>query len=134
MTWTYTGNPDTDAKQVRLLIGDTNAQDKLLNDTEISFVLGLTSDIFAAAADCCDIIIAKLARDVDRNDIGMSATRSQQIQHYTDLRESLRNRAESNAEPYAGAQSKDEKLSDRQDTDLPQPQFRLGMNTNTRSR
>lgn len=130
MTWQYSGDPDTDSKQVRLLVGDTNSQAQLLTDSEVTFILGLTSDIFAAAADGCDIIIAKLARDVDRNDIGMSATRSQQIQHYTDLRDSLRKRAESNAEPYAGAQSQNEKDSDRDDTDLPQPAIRRGMNDN----
>ena len=130
MTWTYSGNPDTDAKQVRLLVGDTNSQDQLLNNTEIEFVLSQTADIYAAAADCCDIIIGKLARDVDRNDIGMSATRSQQIQHYTDLRDSLRKRANTNAGVYAGGLSQDEKNSDARDPDLPQPAFKRGMNDN----
>jgi len=127
MTWSYSGNPDTDIKQVRLLIGDTNSQDQLLTDPEIEFIFGLTADIFLAAADACDVIIGKLARDVDRNDIGMSATRSQQIQHYTDLRDSLRRRADTNAENYVGAQSVDEKESDRENVNLPQPAIRRGI-------
>ena len=132
MTWTYSGDPDTDIKQVRLLIGDTNSQAQLVTDKELTFIFDLTSDIFLAAADACDVIIAKLARDVDRNDIGMSATRSQQIQHYSDLRDSLRKRADSNAENYAGAQSVSEKESDTQDVNLPQPSFRRGQFDNNR--
>lgn len=109
MTWTYSGDPDTNIKQVRLLIGDTNSQDQLVTDKELLFIFDLTSDIFLAAADACDVIIAKLARDVTRSDIGMSASRDQQIQHYIDLRDSLRRRADTNAERYAGGLSQRER-------------------------
>jgi hypothetical protein len=91
MTWTYDSTDlSTDLAKVRLHVGDTNTNDQLLTDEEINYALSLETAILLASARCCDFIVSKLARDIDRSNIGMNAQRSQKIQHYMDLAVRLR--------------------------------------------
>lgn len=53
----------TDKDKLRLLIGDTNNADLLLQDTELTYLLTLGGNIYQAAAEACRAIAGKLARD-----------------------------------------------------------------------
>lgn len=66
MTWTY--NPvERDLDKVRLEIGDTDKNEPLLQDEEITFVLSLKGNVLAASAMCCEIIARILSRKADEN-------------------------------------------------------------------
>jgi len=106
MSWTFDSTSlSTSLSQVRLLIGDTNTNDQLLTDEEVNFFYSERSDIRLAAIECCSAIIGKLSRDIDRSNLGQSATRSQKIQHYKDLMERLRRETSAVAEVFIGGVS-----------------------------
>lgn len=88
MTWTYDDTLSTDRDKVRLRVGDIDTKDQLITDEAIAYILGLYgSDIPRTAYECAKIILAgpKMARAVDRNGTGFSATRSQRFQHLKDI-------------------------------------------------
>jgi hypothetical protein len=128
VTWTY--NPEslgTDLAKVRNLIGDTNTNDKLLTDEEIAVYQALETNLFSVAALCCDAIIAKLARDIDRSNLGMSAQRSQKIQHYQDMRDRYLAKAASGAGGvFFGGADVSENAKIDSDPDATKPEFELG--------
>lgn len=125
MTWTYSSTSiSTDLAKVRLRIGDTNTKDQLLTDEEINYYLGQKANVDLAAADCIEFgIIPKLSRDVDRSNLGMSATRSQKVQHYMDLAKRLRAQSWTGAEVTSTAQSLADREANDADSDLLQPMF-----------
>mgnify|MGYP003118570883 CR=1 FL=1 len=73
MTWTYSGDPDSTALDaIRFLIGDTDTNDQLLSNEEISWVNSeasgsstATTALYDAAMRCCLTIASKLAREAD---------------------------------------------------------------------
>lgn len=98
MTWTYSSTSiGTDLAKIRLTLGDTNSNDPLLTDEEIAYYQTLDTDLRLVAARCCDAIVGKLARNIDRSNLGMSAQRSQVVQHYLDLADRLRKEARNSA-------------------------------------
>ena len=108
-TWDPTTLATSELQQVRLTIGDKDSNKPLLTDEEIEFRLDQHGDIvLPTAVDCVGDILAKLARDVDRNNVGMSATRSQQVQHYQDLLKELKAQAGTVCEAYVGGTSDSE--------------------------
>jgi hypothetical protein len=94
---------DTDAKRVRLLIGDTDSGAQLLADDEIAHFIaansivtssgGTSVNVPAAAADAAGAISAKFAREFDFNEDTQGFRRSQKVSHYAGLERTLRNRA-----------------------------------------
>ena len=96
MAFTYSSTSiSTDLAKVRLMLGDTDSDDPLLTDEEINYVLGRYDDVDRAAAECCRLVLAspKVARAIDRNGTGFSATRSQRFQHLKDLLDMLTSKA-----------------------------------------
>lgn len=108
----FTFDPEdisTDLAKVRLKVGDTNSDDRLLTDEQIAFILTESPNLNEAAADSCDAIVAFLARDVDRSNLGMQASRSQKVQHYKDLAEVYRSGNRLVAIPSFGGSSRSDK-------------------------
>lgn len=131
MTWTYDATATTTLAKVRRRIGDTNTNSQLLADEEIAdFLDEAGDDIYSTAVACVDAILAKLARDVDRSNLGMSATRSQQEQHYKDLRELLVQRRDAGATPSLTGVSVSEAEDEVLDDDFIQPGFIRGHDDN----
>lgn len=128
MTWTYSATDiSTDLAKIRLLVGDTDADDPLLTDEEIDFYLDETANIYLAAANAIDHgILPKLARDIDRNGTGYSATRSQKFQHYKDLSDKLRAKALTNSEPAFEEPNLSYAENAESDTDFVAPSFKIG--------
>lgn len=101
MTFTYAKNPGTETPaqrkdSVRLLVGDTDYDDKQLEDEEIFFSLSTASnDIFAAGAICARLIAAKYARLVDTtvDETGIRARYDQRQKSYSDLAVRLDNQS-----------------------------------------
>lgn len=90
MTWTYDTALTATKDQVRLLIGDTVITRPQLQDEEIAFLVtrfGTDSSRVAVAA--CDVLIARYAGSVTKSIDGMSASFSDLLSHYQDLRANL---------------------------------------------
>lgn len=132
MTWTYDPTLATDRDKIRTLIGDTNTADQLLTDEQIAYMLAQTPQVDLAAAECCDLILAKLARDIDRSNIGMSSQRSQKVQHYQDLAQRLRAKAGTLSQTYVGGLSLAEKDELNDDADYVPMPFAVGRDENRR--
>ena len=129
-TWDSTSIATTTAK-IRHLIGDTTSTDYYLTDEQIAFEYSECAEIYLAAANCCDRICAAVAKKVDRSGTGFSASRSQLFQHYKDLGDRLREKANQQAGPYWSEHSEDDKDTVESDTDFLQPSFKVGSFDNT---
>lgn len=64
MAWTYEPSKlsDSPLMQARLLLGDTNEEDQLMQDEEIQFYLNSSGyDINRAAIKCIDVALSRIA-------------------------------------------------------------------------
>lgn len=103
MSWTYSGEPNTsDKDKVRFLIGDTDPDYPLVQDEEIQFALDSESNIYAAAAKCCEAIAARFSREVDRKMGSISIQASQKVEAYRRLARQLREKAKIAQLPFSG--------------------------------
>lgn len=105
MTWTYLGNIDTSPLDyVRLLIGDTDQCDQLLQDQEIiPFLKRYHYAPMNTAIRCCEVIMSKLSRRVNESVGSVRMNFSDQVKAFRELRRDLVNRlATEDMAPYAG--------------------------------
>lgn len=143
MTWTYTGtDPAASAlNAVRVRVGDTDTNNQLLQNEEIGAFLakqGLTNTtvpttlndegIDLAAADACDAISARFAAKVaSKSAIGMSRALFGNVQHYADLAARYRSGKHAyRANIKVGGIDEADMDDLDQDTDLIQPEFKIG--------
>jgi hypothetical protein len=126
--WSYSGDPSSSLKdEVRFLIGDTDSNDKLLNDKEILYCISLTSTAYGAAVKACEALASKFAREADQV---LGPTReflSQKAKAYERKASYFRRRERGRWGPYSGGQSLLERARDEADPDLPQPTFKRNM-------
>lgn len=137
MTWSYVAPGDSDKDTVRFLVGDTDADDPLVTDEEINFVLDeFPSSNYWAAAEIAETIAAGFSREVNQSADGLSWSGDSLAQKYYDLAEKLRKAAarkrRSGFAPYAGGLSKNERKLDDADDDLEKGHFRSSMHDNPR--
>jgi len=93
--WTYSGNPKTSPKDaVRFLIGDTNSDDGLVSDEEITFSLDMRGSPYGAAAEVCRSLAAKYARDADSSSRDMRESYSQRSSAYRSLVKAFEDKAQ----------------------------------------
>lgn len=96
MTWTYDGAPTGDRRsEVRFMVGDTNADDPLVQDEEIDFILGQVPPVdgrpaWLTSAHVADAIAAQFARKADRSIGSLQISAKQQRDHYRELAQDLR--------------------------------------------
>lgn len=122
-------------QQVRATIGDTDSLRALLTDEQINWRLGLYDDeVVPSSIACIKDIIAKLARDVDRNNVGMGSQRSQQIQHYKDLLKELVGENVGLASPYLGGISDSAEDAINSNSDYRQMPVKIGWGNNSTDR
>lgn len=128
MSFTYTGELDTPLERVRHLTADTNHADPLLSDAEVSYHLTeQNGDERAAAADACEVIATKLARELDRSAIGLSQSPGRSAEFYMRRAEKLREEGQTLAQVFVGGLTLSGKEALAADSDAVQPQFALGM-------
>lgn len=90
MSWSYdptllnTTSASGRLNSVRLLVGDTDTTDQLVQNEEIVFALSQSGDnVYTAAAWVCRVIAAKFSRLVDTELSGaLSASYSDKAKHY----------------------------------------------------
>jgi hypothetical protein len=94
VTWTYSVTSRTARNQVRERIGDVLTNDQMVADEIIDERLTARSnDTLVTAIDCVRIILARIARDVDRSGASISGSRDQKTQHYREVLERLEKEA-----------------------------------------
>ena len=121
----------TDNQKVRLLIGDRDEDEELLDDDEIDYALSVESDVVKAAIECCKYIIAKYSRYVDNRRSRTWERASQLVEQYKNLMRQLRTMIPVSSDSlYAGGITLSDKETYSSDTDLVKPLFKRGMHNN----
>jgi hypothetical protein len=132
--------------RVRLLVGDNDSTDYVLQDVDVVFFLEeAKDDIYLAATMAAEAIAAKYARMVTNSQSDVhgnhSLTRnySDRHKHYLDLAKRLETRRTKNrmetmslGSVYAGGISKTDKETRQENTDRPETAFARDLHENTR--
>lgn len=135
MTFTYNSSPDTTTvagrrDAVRSLVGDTNSDDPLLQDSEIDFfVTDSSNDVYSAGAKAARAIAAQFSRIGNTRFDSVQIDFSQQRQHFLELAQRLEKTAKFSGStglgvPVGGGISRSEILSVEEDTDRNSPAFK----------
>ncbi len=125
-TWTYGGDPAASTTaQVRFLSGDIDTNDQLISDEEIAWVLTQYANVFIAAAQVCEAIVAA-GRLVDKKIGDLSLNSGERAAQMMGLAKSLRRRAGRGVLPYAGGVSISDKQTYTDNSDIPTPSFSQG--------
>ena len=129
MAFTYTSDPENSKRDaVRLLTGDTDSTDALLQDSEVDYFLSLYgAAVYPAAAAACDAISSKYARQADTTNGRLSVKASQRSEAYAKKAKELRRDTLLGAEVFAGGLTISGKNDLADDTDAVQPAFSVGM-------
>lgn len=126
MTWSYDDSLPTDRDKVRFRIGDTDSEEELLSNETLDALLAIRNDVVLASIDAVQAILAKFAREIDRQALGLGGPRSQKTTHYENLLKVLRAEADKGSTGvfYGGATiaAKNAALAD---TTKPRPPFRI---------
>lgn len=143
MTWTYSGDPSSTARDaIRFLVGDTDTTDQLLSDEEIAWVnteasgsATSTDSLYDAAYRCCLTIASKLAREADKQIGDLSVKMSQRAVAYREQAETLEklvSREGGVPIPYAGGITISDKEIDEDNSDIYRTWFASGQFENLR--
>ena len=94
MSWEYQGPSASEKDEVRFLIGDTDVEDQLLSDEEITYLvdkwLTVHGTIFYVASIACETIAGKLAREISYSADGVSVSLSELQEKFERQAETLR--------------------------------------------
>jgi hypothetical protein len=137
MTWSYSGNPaDSDKDAVRFWSGDTNLNDKLVDDEEVLFVLASQPNVILAAADILDALAIRFSGDVNARVGDVQENASDRAKAYKKRADELRSGkgpGQTMPEWFFGGQSRSGKDSLRSNEDAVQPTFTEGQDDNPRA-
>ena len=94
MTWSYSGDPsDSALDEIRFLIGDTDTNDQLLSNEEITYLYDAYGDAYAAAISCVVSLISKASRGVEESksvgDLSLSRKYGARVQQWLTLKHQL---------------------------------------------
>ncbi len=142
MTWTYSGDPATNARDsIRFLVGDTDTNDQLVSDEEIAWtnnqVTGsdtATTDLYTVAYRVMLAIASKFSRLANQAIGDMRVDLSQKADNARTQAEQLRilaGRENLVPVPYAGGISVSDKDIDRDNADRVDPFFTTAQFANT---
>ena len=137
MTWTYSGDPDSSAlNAIRFLIGDTDTNDQLLSNEEITWVNSQvtgnttsTDGLYEASYRCLLGIASKFSRLADQAIGDLRVSMSQKAKGAREQAEELKKlalREGSTPTPYAGGITISDKEIDDANSDLVDHYFKRG--------
>lgn len=119
----------TEFNRLRLEIGDTDSDEFYLDDEEIMIIQSEKTSFYRRAAACCELICAKLAKEV-KFKIGHFSEDAHNIyEHYKELAAKFTSYGSVNY-PWISSISVSEKEMYEDDTSLVQPNFKLGLHDN----
>jgi hypothetical protein len=133
--WSYSHNPsDSDKDAVRYLIGDTNSNDKLVDDNEILYLLEVEGSVRQAAIAALQNLIVLYSRYVDMSGDKKSSAHGQRITSFEmALKTLLEKQAMSGLSVFAGGLTKTGKEAQVLDPDRVAPVFNKNMFANPRA-
>lgn len=90
MTWSYSGDPgDSALDEIRFLIQDTDTNDQLLSNEEITYLYDAYGDAYSAAVACVVALIATASRSVEESkkvgDLSLSQKTGARVQQWQEL-------------------------------------------------
>lgn len=144
MTWTYGGDPSSNARDaIRFLVGDTDTNDQLINDEEIAWVNNqvtgsdtATTGLYDAAYRVCLTIASKFSRLADQSVGDLKVSMSQKAKAYRLQAEEIKSLADKEGNvptPYAGGITTADKATDEDDSGLVHGWFSTGQFVNDSS-
>lgn len=104
-TWSYTGNPTNSLRDAcRFVIGDTDANNQLLTDQEVDWLLvQWENNIYTAGAEACVAISGKFTAKADYSrsvgDMSISTQYQAQANNYLTRADHLREQADKYGQP-----------------------------------
>lgn len=95
MAWTYSGDPGaSDLDEIRFLIQDTDTNDQLLSNEEITYLNSAYEDTYSAAVAAVGILIAKASKVVEESksvgDLSLSVKSGARLAQWQALMASLK--------------------------------------------
>src|SRR5882724_9195103 len=103
MGWTYGANPGgSTLDAVRLMIGDTDTTDQLLQDSEVTYFINQSASLPYAAWKACYAIASKFARQGSKAVGQLRLDLSNVAKQYRDMGDDWKAQALSGATVYAG--------------------------------
>jgi hypothetical protein len=133
MTWSYGGDPLVNSKDaVRMLVGDTDPTDPLLQDGEINYFLAQYNNApLNSAIRCCEVILAKFSRMVNEAVGGVRIDFTDRMKNMQSLKNTLILRlATEDAAPYAGGINISDIIQNNQNANRVCPDFTKHMMEN----
>lgn len=122
---TFTGSTVGMRYQIRLLIQDNQTARQLLQDEEIDWFQTKEPNVYAAAAACCDTLVAR-GGSVQSKTVGDLAI-TYDVKFYGGLALELRGRGATNQLPYCGGISISDKSNNQNNPDNVRPAFARGI-------
>lgn len=122
MSWSYSGDPTTSLKdQVRFYIGDTDIDNQLLSDEEVSSITANYINPFWAAGVAANTLAARFAPTTEERVGSWGGAYQQRYEHFVQLAKDMKEMAVRQAQPYFGG-------AQPQEDEEPTPkQIRIGM-------
>ena len=134
MTWSYNAPllATSPKDVVRLLIGDTNTANQLLQDEEIAYILTRRPNTYGAAAECCRSLATRFATEATTKAGNTEIMYSDISKAYAARATAFESQAANSGAglPYAGGLSQADKENAMEDSDRVPPQFALGDDDN----
>ena len=128
MTWTYVNTLATTRDQIRWFVGDTDTDEQLVADEEITWAVTQNPDVRLAAAEVADAISRKFARYATVRTQDTAVDYTARAKQYRDVAAALREQyALRGAVPFAGGIGVADKRDREKDTDRVQPAFSRGL-------
>lgn len=95
MTWSYSGDPgDSALDEIRFLIQDTDTNDQLLSNEEITYLFDAYGDAYSAAVAAVGVLIAKASKVAEESktvgDLSLSVKSGARLTQWQALMESLK--------------------------------------------
>lgn len=131
--WTYdpTQLATSTLYQVRLEIQDTDTNNQLLQDEEITYALSVEANMWGGAARCSEILSRKFSMQADRRmGLRLFVLYTKMAAQYVTMAKELRRKAIAFNLPINTAQKVADKTANQQDTSLVQPAFSRNMQSN----
>lgn len=122
MAFTY--DIETNIGKVRLLIGDTDSTDVLLQDDEIDLFINTYGTIQLAASNAAMAIAAKFSRNADKQIGSLRLSFSSRAQNYRNMAKEIKQYSSSMLRGYVGGVSKSDNTVNLNNSDRVSPSFR----------
>lgn len=95
MTWSYSGDPGASTlDEIRFLIQDTDTDDQLLSNEEITYLADAYGDSYSAAVAAVGVLIAKASKVQEESkrvgDLSLSVTSGARVSQWQALMDSLK--------------------------------------------